>query len=66
MDPEKKRILTKAIDIIEKKSVYRVTATCDDGSAFFTSINGMPQTNWKPKQIFALANLMKNRPDMED
>lgn len=54
--------IDEAIKIIEEKSVYRCTAKCDDGSAFFVSTNGMPQTLWTQKQILELAEIMKNKP----
>ena len=53
----------KAIKIIETKSCFRVQAQCDDGSAFFTSTNGMPTTRWTAKKIIELAEIMKHKPE---
>jgi len=47
------------IKTIEKNTVYRLQAMCDDGSAFFTSTNGMPTTLFTKKQIKDLAQLRK-------
>lgn len=56
--------IEKAIEIIESKSVFRMSALCDDGSAFFTSTNGMPLTRWTKKKILELAEIMKTKPEM--
>ena len=58
----KDKDIVNAIAMIEEKSVYRCTARCDDGSAFFVSTNGMPQTLWSAKQIIELAKIMKDKP----
>ena len=55
--------IEEAIKLIEEKSVYRCQARCDDGSAMFTSTNGMPTTRWTKKQIVKLAETMKDKPE---
>lgn len=55
--------LDEAIAYIEENTVYRVQAVCDDGSALFTSTNGMPTTRFTRKQIDGIVSATKLRGD---
>jgi len=61
--PISKEKIEAAIKLIEEKSVYRCQTLCDDGSAMFTSTNGMPTMRWTAKEIVELAEIVKNKPE---